>query len=69
VLIGLALSLAIIFLLVVAGILAERYRRRRDGYVPAPQTMPQDKFSNMSRVPPEHLFGGMNPNARPSGPL
>ncbi|KIW07697.1 uncharacterized protein PV09_01635 [Verruconis gallopava] len=69
VLIGLAISLGIIFLLVIAGIFAERYRRKRDGYVPAPQNMPQDKYNNINRVPPEHLFGSMNPNSRPSGPL
>jgi len=66
VLIALAIALAIIFLLVIAGILAERYRRKRDGFVPISQNMPQDKFGNMSRVPPEHLFGSMNPAAKSS---
>jgi len=69
VLIGLAISLAIIFLIVVAGILAERYRRRRDGYTPAPQSMPIDKNTNMSRIPPEHLFSTLGSNTRSSGPL
>jgi hypothetical protein len=70
VLISLALALALIFLLVIAGILAERYRRKRDGYMPAPQSMPVDKNLNMSRLPPEHLFGSMGPGARGSaGPL
>jgi len=64
VLIGLAISLGIIFLLVLLGLFVERYRRKRDGYVRAPQVIPQDKFTNMSRVPPEHLFGSMNPNSR-----
>lgn len=64
VLIGLGIALSIIFLLVLLGLLVERYRRKRDGYVRAPQTIPQDKFTNMDRVPPEHLFGSMNPNTR-----
>ncbi|KAF2436411.1 hypothetical protein EJ08DRAFT_578792 [Tothia fuscella] len=58
ILIALAIALAIIFLVVIAGILAERYRRRRDGYMPAPTNMPA-KNANMSRLPPEHLFGDM----------
>jgi sensor histidine kinase regulating citrate/malate metabolism len=56
VLIGLAIALALIFLIVVAGILMERQRRRREGYVP----MQIDKHSNMSRIPPEKLFGNLN---------
>ncbi|KAL8834049.1 MAG: hypothetical protein Q9170_003941 [Blastenia crenularia] len=56
VLIGLACGLGTIFLLVVAGILLERYRRRSSGYQPAPTTYP-DKTANMGRIPPEHLFG------------
>jgi hypothetical protein len=66
ILIGLAIALALIFLLVLLGLIMERYRRKRDGYVRAPQTIPQDKFQNMERVPPEHLFGSMNPNSRPT---
>ncbi|KAI4173047.1 MAG: hypothetical protein LQ343_003157 [Gyalolechia ehrenbergii] len=56
VLIGLACALGTIFLLVVAGILLERYRRRAAGYQPAPTSYP-DKAANMGRIPPEHLFG------------
>jgi Cortical protein marker for cell polarity len=56
VLIGLAIALALIFLIVVAGILAERIRRKREGYMPAPTNM-FDKASQMSRLPPEQLFG------------
>ncbi|KAL8943748.1 MAG: hypothetical protein Q9216_000854 [Gyalolechia sp. 2 TL-2023] len=56
VLIGLACALGTIFLLVVAGILLERYRRRAAGYQPAPTSYP-DKTANMGRIPPEHLFG------------
>ncbi|KAL8703416.1 MAG: hypothetical protein Q9201_003387 [Fulgogasparrea decipioides] len=64
VLIGLACALGATFLLVVAGILVERYRRRAEGYQPAP-TSYSDKTSNMGRIPPEHLFGrlGQRSNA------
>ncbi|KAL8672589.1 MAG: hypothetical protein Q9168_002962 [Polycauliona sp. 1 TL-2023] len=56
VLIGLAIALAVTFLLVVAGILIERYRRRAEGYQPAP-TQYFDKTANLGRIPPEDLFG------------
>lgn len=52
VLIGLAIALALIFLLVVAGILVERTRRRREGYVP----MRNQRNGNLSRIPPESLL-------------
>ncbi|KAF2099762.1 hypothetical protein NA57DRAFT_65681 [Rhizodiscina lignyota] len=55
VLIGLAISLVLIFLLVVAGIVAERVRRRREGYTRAP-TQPFFDRGNMSRVPPAELL-------------
>ncbi|KFZ10761.1 hypothetical protein V502_07950 [Pseudogymnoascus sp. VKM F-4520 (FW-2644)] len=61
VLIGLAIALALIFLLVVAGIVAERLRRKREGYVPAPTNM-FDKTSQMSRLPPEQIFGTLGKN-------
>ncbi|KAI9695994.1 MAG: hypothetical protein M1820_008335 [Bogoriella megaspora] len=57
VLIGLAIALALIFLMVVAGILVERYRRKRDGYIPLSQQSMLSRGNNMDRVPPEHLFG------------
>jgi hypothetical protein len=55
VLIGLAIALALIFLIVVAGILMERQRRRREGYVP----MKMDRNGNMQRIPPEMLLGNL----------
>ncbi|OBT53610.1 hypothetical protein VE04_06621 [Pseudogymnoascus sp. 24MN13] len=61
VLIGLAIALALIFLLVVAGIIAERLRRKREGYVPAPTNM-FDKTSQMNRLPPEQIFGTLGKN-------
>ncbi|KAL9125793.1 MAG: hypothetical protein Q9217_005061 [Psora testacea] len=64
VLISLACALGAIFLLVVAGILIERYRRKHDGYTPAPTTY-FDKTSNMGRIPPEHLFGRLGQSRHP----
>jgi hypothetical protein len=63
VLIALAISLALIFLLVVAGILAERLQRKREHYLPAP-TQIYDKSTNIERVPPSHLFGSLGPHGR-----
>ena len=56
ILIALACALGAIFLLVVAGILIERYRRKHEGYTQASSSY-FDKTSNMGRIPPEHLFG------------
>ncbi|KAJ9669128.1 hypothetical protein H2201_000954 [Coniosporium apollinis] len=67
VLIGLAIALALIFLLVVAGIVAERMRRKREGYMPV-QTQMFDKNTNVSRIPPEHLFGSLRPGGGRSTP-
>jgi len=56
VLIGLAIALALIFMLVVAGILLERFRRKREGYVP----MSKDRGNaNLNRIPPSELLGGL----------
>ncbi|PNS20867.1 hypothetical protein CAC42_2798 [Sphaceloma murrayae] len=62
VLIALAIALALIFLIVVAGILIERHRRRREGYAPIKQLSP-DQQANLSRVPPERLFGTLGEKA------
>jgi len=64
VLISLACALGTIFLVVVAGILIERYRRKHEGYSPAPTTY-FDKTSNMGRIPPEHLFGRLTGRGAP----
>jgi len=61
VLIGLAIALALIFLMVVAGILMERARRRREGYVP----MQMDKNGNLQRIPPESLLGRLTEKDSP----
>ncbi|GAM83499.1 hypothetical protein ANO11243_014870 [Dothideomycetidae sp. 11243] len=58
VLIALAIALALIFLLVVAGILMERYRRKREGYAPIGQ-LNADQQANLGRIPPDRLFGSI----------
>ncbi|KAI9813047.1 MAG: hypothetical protein M1827_004267 [Pycnora praestabilis] len=65
VLIALAIALALIFILVTIGIIAERLRRKREGYMPAPTQM-FDKNSNMERIPPSHLFHSMGQQGRSS---
>ena len=61
VLIALAIALALIFLVVVAGILAERIRRRREGYVPAPTGVPsyEKNGGNLGNISPERLFNAV----------
>ena len=58
ILISLAIALALVFLIVVCGVLTSYIRRRREGYVPAPTTASAEKSSKMlSQLPPEELFG------------
>lgn len=64
VLIGLAIALALTFLLVVGGTVANRIQRKREGYIPAPTNF-FDKSSNLDRVPPERLFGSMAQQRNP----
>ena len=65
VLIGLAIALALIFLIVVAGILIERSRRRREGYVP----MASDRGNgNLRRIPPETLLGKLGEKSSSKSP-
>lgn len=63
VLVALAIALAIIFILVLVGIFAERYQRKKDGFQQLPQAPPRGN-ENMSRIPPEHLFGNIGPGGR-----
>lgn len=58
VLIALAIALALTFLLVVAGILIEWYRKRAAGYSPAPTSF-TDR-AQTDRVPPSELFGTLS---------
>ncbi|KAF1946330.1 hypothetical protein EJ02DRAFT_462666 [Clathrospora elynae] len=59
VLIGLAIALLLTFLLVVIGIVIEWYRKKAQGYSPAPQSYP-DRLGNVGRLPPEQLFGTLS---------
>lgn len=68
VLIALACALLAIFLLIVAGIFIERYRRKQEGYIPAPTAYP-DKTSNIGRIPPEYLFGRLEQGYRADAPM
>ena len=56
ILIALAIAAALVCLLVAAGYLIERGRRRKEGYRPAPQNY-YEKTANMDRIRPEQLFG------------
>ncbi|KAJ8120191.1 hypothetical protein ONZ43_g3038 [Nemania bipapillata] len=66
VLIGLAVSLGLMLLIVVAGLALDRYRKKRDGYVPAPTSM-IDRGSGMQRVPPHELLDSLG-RGRPGAP-
>lgn len=68
VLVGLACALGATFLLVVGGILIERYRRKMEGYSPAPTTY-FDKTTNMGRIPPEYLFGRLGQQGPADAPV
>ncbi|MCJ1391694.1 hypothetical protein MMC18_004559 [Xylographa bjoerkii] len=60
--IALACALGCIFLIVLAGFVMERRRRRREGYRPAPQNYYEKTSANMSRIPPGDLFRNLNRN-------
>ncbi|CAK7271252.1 hypothetical protein SEPCBS119000_004505 [Sporothrix epigloea] len=51
VLIGLAIALVLMLLIVAAGVLLDRLRKRRQGYVRAPSA-----FGSMSHIPPQDLL-------------
>ena len=61
VLISLAIALLLIFLIVLAGIIAERIRKKREGYMPAP-TSSYDRGAAMTRMPPQQLFSSIGQN-------
>ncbi|OAA78153.1 Galactose oxidase/kelch, beta-propeller [Akanthomyces lecanii RCEF 1005] len=65
VLIGLAISLALILLMVVGGVVLDRLRKRREGYVRAPTSM-RDRGSGIQRVPPRELLESLG-RVRPGG--
>lgn len=66
VLIGLAIALGLMFLLVVAGILLDRIRKKREGYSPAPTSM-YDRGSGLHRIPPHELLESLG-KGRPGAP-
>ncbi|KAK1758251.1 Bud site selection protein RAX2 [Echria macrotheca] len=66
VLIGLAISLGLMVLLVIAGFLLDRLRKRREGYIPAPTSM-YDRGSGVQRIPPHELLESLG-KGRPGPP-
>ncbi|KAI0400515.1 cellular morphogenesis protein [Xylaria palmicola] len=66
VLIGLAISLGLMLFIVVAGLALDRYRKKRDGYMPAPTSM-IDRGSGMQRIPPHELLDNLG-RGRPGVP-
>ncbi|SPN97020.1 related to Pst1p [Cephalotrichum gorgonifer] len=66
VLICLAISLGLMLIIVLAGIVLDRMRKKREGYMPAPTSM-IDRSSGMRRVPPSQLFEGLG-RERPNIP-
>lgn len=66
VLIGLAIALGLMLLVVAAGLALDRYRKKREGYVPAPTSM-YDRGSGMQRIPPRELLETLN-KGRPGAP-
>ena len=63
VLIGLSIALALTFFLVMVAYFAERYRRKREGYMPAP-TATFDRNDGMSKIPPSQLFSSLGQGRR-----
>jgi hypothetical protein len=67
VLIGLAISLGIIFCIMGFGMWAERHRRKQQGYVQAPSPTNVDGINDqLNRIPPEELLGS-TPHGRSMG--
>ena len=58
VLIGLGVALGLTVLIVLAGLVLDRVRKRREGYMPAPTSM-IDRGSGIARIPPHELLGGL----------
>jgi hypothetical protein len=69
VLVALCSALGTLFLLILVGIILDRIQRRRNGYNAIPSAPYSDKQSNITRVPPEHLFGSLGQrNSNGTGP-
>lgn len=59
VLIGLGISLALMLLIVLAGLFLDRLRKKREGYVPAPTSM-YDRGNGIQRIPPHELLESLS---------
>ncbi|KXJ95852.1 cellular morphogenesis protein [Microdochium bolleyi] len=66
VLIALAIALGLMLIIVVVGLLLDRYRKKREGYIPAPTSM-LDRGNGMQRIPPHELLDSLN-KGRPGAP-
>ncbi|KAF6841504.1 cellular morphogenesis protein [Colletotrichum plurivorum] len=66
VLIGLGISLALIFIMVIIGMALDRLRKKREGYTPAPTSM-YDRGGGIRKVPPHELFESLG-KGRPGAP-
>ncbi|PFH60787.1 hypothetical protein XA68_10352 [Ophiocordyceps unilateralis] len=66
VLIGLAIALGLILLMVLAGIVLDRLRKKREGYTRAPTSM-NDRGSGIHRIPPSELLESLG-KSRPGAP-
>ncbi|KAL0938731.1 cellular morphogenesis protein [Colletotrichum truncatum] len=66
VLIGLGISLALIFIMVIAGMALDRLRKKREGYTPAPTSM-FDRGGGIQKIPPHELFESLG-KGRPGAP-
>jgi hypothetical protein len=64
ILIGLAIALGLMLLIVAGGLVLDRLRKRREGYVPAPTSM-FDRGSGMARIPPHELLEGLGRRGAP----
>lgn len=64
VLIGLAISLVLVFLITLAGFFLARYRRKALGYEIAPTDM-NEKTDRFNQVPPGQLFGSLGRGEEP----
>ncbi|KAL2159325.1 hypothetical protein VTH06DRAFT_2760 [Thermothelomyces fergusii] len=64
VLIALAISLGLILLIVAGGLVLDRVRKKREGYIPAPTSM-IDRGSGIARIPPHELLEGLNRHGAP----
>ncbi|OXV07576.1 hypothetical protein Egran_04659 [Elaphomyces granulatus] len=59
VLISFCIALGCVFLIVVFGIIFNKFQRHRQGYVGAPQAYATDRPTSLRRLPPEYLFDSL----------